>query len=222
MQRRIIQTADGSASLELPNKQETYHSRHGAVQESEHVFIGNGLKKLEGLAKLSILEIGWGTGLNSLLTLHHVVPTQNLAYSAIETDPLEWDQVIQLNYCTGQLGYLSEKFAQMHQLPWNEWQVIAPNFQFQKLPFSLQDVVLENGAFNLVYFDAFGPRTQPELWEPWVWEKMHAVMKDNGVLVTYCAKGQVRRDMQAAGFSVERLEGAPGKREMLRALKMNS
>lgn len=220
MNRKVIQTADGSSSIEWTDKEETYHSRHGAIQESEHVFLKMGYDQMPKDQALAILEIGWGTGLNSLLTLNHKEADRKISYCTIEAYPLELEHVRSLDYCSGALSSFKDVFLTLHENVWGTPFDVEPHFTFLKLKTTLQEVELEDSQFDLVYFDAFGPRTQPELWEPWVWTKLFTSMKPKGVLVTYCAKGQVRRDMQSAGFTVERLPGAPGKREMLRATKI--
>lgn len=220
MNRKVIQTADGSASIEWTDKEETYHSRHGAIQESEHVFLKMGYDHLPKDQALTILEIGWGTGLNTLLTLNHRESDRKIFYYTIEAYPLELEHVRSLGYCSGKLSMFKELFQNLHENEWGSPFQIDSNCTFLKLKTTLEEIEFEDSQFNLIYFDAFGPRIQPELWQPWVWKKLYASMKFGGVLVTYCAKGQVRRDMQSAGFSVERLPGAPGKREMLRATKI--
>lgn len=210
----VIVTADGSTSLYLSGWDETYHSRHGAEQESMHVFIEAGLRHL-GQRELSILEIGFGTGLNALLTMEDAARRGlQVKYTALEPYPLEagiW----------GQLGWSRdaarrEAFAALHEAPWeNPWHC-GGGMWLHKVQAAIQDWQ-GGGPFDLVYFDAFGPRVQPEMWEAPVFRRLSQWMKPGGILVTYCAKGQVRRDLCACGWSVERLKGPPGKREMMRA-----
>lgn len=220
MERKIITTSDGSRSLYLPDWDETYHSRHGAVREAYHVFIRMGLDRFEEGAGLSILEIGFGTGLNAFITLLEA-GRRNLAvrYRGLEAYPVELEVVRELDY-PDSLGVqeLSPLFRKLHESPWGTEAEITEGFRLfkQKIMFSEFRSLEE---FDLVYFDAFGPRVQPELWTPEIFGNMHESMRPGGVLVTYSAKGSVRRAMQEVGFSVERLPGPPGKREMLRATK---
>ncbi|MBU2525002.1 MAG: tRNA (5-methylaminomethyl-2-thiouridine)(34)-methyltransferase MnmD [Bacteroidetes bacterium] len=220
----IITTADGSSSLYLPQWDETYHSRHGAIQEAYHVFIKNGLdnvcKNHPKAKTLHILEMGFGTGLNALVTmLESEKHAQRLSYVAVEAFPVSAAIANQLNY--GQqlaqpLAALS--FQKIHDSSWNEKHPLNPTFSLQKLQMYFEDVDFE-AHFHLIYFDAFAARVQPELWTEVIFEKMYKTLKPGGVLVTYAAKGDVRRAMQKVGFQTEKLPGPPGKREMLRATK---
>ncbi|MFD2550281.1 tRNA (5-methylaminomethyl-2-thiouridine)(34)-methyltransferase MnmD [Bizionia sediminis] len=227
MKREIITTADGSRTIQITDWAEQYHSVHGAIQEAEHVYITQGLQAiLEADTKINpiaILEIGFGTGLNAILTLLAAKKYQsNVRYTAVEAFPVSKDEIEQLNYT----ALLTPKLAQapyyaMHNTPWEQEVVICPNFQLRKQQKKFQDITVIN-QFNLIYFDAFGPRVQPELWTETIFLKMFQALKPDGILVTYSAKGSVRRAMQAVGFTVERLPGPPGKREMLRARKTSS
>jgi tRNA U34 5-methylaminomethyl-2-thiouridine-forming methyltransferase MnmC len=214
---KIIRTGDGSLSLLNVALNETYHSRHGAVQESMHVFIKQGLAPLieKKPKSIEILEIGFGTGLNALLTAaeairHH----QRVMYTALETFPLkeEWWQA--LNYPDPH-----SLLSKLHSAPWNQSEEIHPVFRLQKVNRSLQMAVLPAATYDLTYFDAFAPGKQPEMWELPMLQKVAAAMKPGGVLVTYCAKGQLKRDLKSLGLIVEALPGPPGKREMIRATK---
>jgi tRNA U34 5-methylaminomethyl-2-thiouridine-forming methyltransferase MnmC len=219
MHIEIKKTADGSSTLYVPELNEHYHSMHGAVSESMHVFIRMGLDKILK-PSMMILEIGFGTGLNAILTLLEAGTLKQIQYDCIETGPLTRDQVIALGY----ENYLHlsagqrEHFLQMHTCTWGERISITNSFSLRKMKVSLQDLEVDN-SYDLVYFDAFAPRVQPELWEESIFSKLYLSMGSGGILVTYCAKGEVRRCMQRAGFEVERLPGPPGKREMLRAKK---
>jgi tRNA U34 5-methylaminomethyl-2-thiouridine-forming methyltransferase MnmC len=215
----LITTEDGSHSLYVPELDETYHSRHGAVQESMHVFIETGLRfKALTQSKIDILEVGFGTGLNAWLTAKEAVDMGcRLHYTALETFPLDQPLVDQLNYAQSDEN-LRLLFLDIHSAIWNESINIRENFKLEKVQQSLQQFQTLN-QFDLVYYDAFGPPRQPEMWELTIFDHLFSMMKPGGVLVTYCAKGQVRRNMLAAGFDVERLKGPPGKREMLRATK---
>lgn len=216
----VIQTDDGSSSLFVPNLNETYHSRHGALREAIHVFIENGMHDaLKYFSSLRIMEIGFGTGLNAWLTCKESrLRNMKVHYTALEPYPLEKEIYTQLNYADKSDDIQREMYDQLHQAKWNEDEQIKELFTLQKVSESLQHYST-NKKFDLVYYDAFGPPAQPEMWEKQVFEKIYGMMAQSGILVTYCAKGQVRRDMQACGFEVERLQGPPGKREMLRARK---
>lgn len=215
---RIVQTtADGSPTIAIPDMQVTYHSRHGAVQESRHVFIQAGLLPLlKQYDVLHILEMGFGTGLNALLTLEQAITQeQAIYYEAVEKYPLNMDEVKGLNY-TKPLPHAY--FKALHQCHWNEPVAIHPFFTLLKSHISLQDFKAK-APFHLIYYDAFAPAAQPELWTAQIFEQLYDMMETEGILVTYCSKGDVRRNMLAASFKVEKLAGPPGKREMLRAIK---
>jgi tRNA U34 5-methylaminomethyl-2-thiouridine-forming methyltransferase MnmC len=217
---KMIVTEDGSHSLFVPGLNETYHSRHGAVQESEHVFIQTGLKYvLEKTNDIRLLEVGFGTGLNIWLTYKALLGTDVKAHcTSLETYPLPEGTYKNLNFAKGENHELQDAFMSMHNAPWNEPAKIGDAFILEKVHSTFQDFVSDK-KFNLVYYDAFGPPVQPEMWELSIFEKMAQLMDQGGVLVTYCAKGQVRRNLEASSFQVERLKGPPGKREMLRATK---
>ncbi|WP_431122594.1 tRNA (5-methylaminomethyl-2-thiouridine)(34)-methyltransferase MnmD [Flagellimonas flava] len=220
MKRKIITTADGSKTIHLEDWNEQYHSKHGAVQEAYHVFIEHGLRHV-GLQDISILEIGFGTGLNALITL--LEAEQNgiqINYVGVEAYPVSMEEVGALDYCSQlQVDGHQGVFEKMHRSPWEEEVAIAKNFCLLKQQKNFMQIENSN-LFNLIYFDAFGARVQPELWTEAIFSKMFTALKVGGVLVTYAAKGSVRRAMQAVGFTVERLPGPPGKREMLRATKI--
>jgi tRNA U34 5-methylaminomethyl-2-thiouridine-forming methyltransferase MnmC len=217
---QIKLSGDGSHTLYVPNLNETYHSIHGAIQEAKHVFIAAGLmyfKKKE----LSILEIGFGTGLNSFLTLLEVVElNKEVNYTVIENYPLELSIIKQLNY-TNNLKSTSEEikwYHLLHEVEWERYQKITSNYHLKKLEVDLDNYQTDE-QFDLVYFDAFGPTVQPEMWTVAVFEKMYDLLVNGGVLVTYCAKGSVKRALKKIGFTVESLPGPPGKREITRAVK---
>lgn len=220
MERKIIETSDGSMSLYLPEWDETYHSKHGAIQEAYHVFIRSGLDLFRDKDKVSILEMGFGTGLNCFISLLEAKRRGlSIDYTGLEAFPLENETVLKLNHLQ-QLK--AESFGSVYHkmlgAEWNRRTQIDGNFFLNKRVLMFEDFD-EERKFNLIYFDAFGARVQPELWTESIFKKMYAALKDNGVLVTYSAKGSVRRAMQSVGFVVERLPGPPGKREMLRAKK---
>lgn len=222
MKREIIITSDGSSTIHLPDWDEQYHSKHGAIQESFHVFINMGLyyvlEKYK-FEKLNILEIGFGTGLNSIITLLESQKRKiSIEYTGIEAYPVKNSEINQLNYYQ-QLKTSKEDFLKLHTSPWEIKTEIKSSFILLKRKQFFSEIADQN-TYNLIYFDAFGARVQPELWTESIFQKMYDALKNNGVLVTYSAKGNVRRAMQAVGFIVERLPGPPGKREMLRACKV--
>ncbi len=230
MSPTIIKTADGSHSLFVEKLNEHYHSIHGAIQESKHIFIDAGLKgfisfselsfQIQGDAELNILEIGLGTGLNALLTVIEANKLKiNINYTAIEAYPISSDIANELNFieCLNERQYQSA-FNTIHTCEWEKPTLLSEHFAFYKIKNRLQEIVFE-GKFNLIYFDAFGPAAQPEMWEEKLFAKLFAALEPKGCLVTYCAKGEVKRILKRVGFTVESLQGPPGKREMVRARK---
>jgi tRNA U34 5-methylaminomethyl-2-thiouridine-forming methyltransferase MnmC len=224
MHRKIIVTADGSHSVEIPAIQVTYHSKYGAIQESLHVFIEAGLKESVRTAPqepLRILEVGFGTGLNALLTLIESEKIdKRISYTAIEPFPLTETEFRQLNYCALlQKPALQNLFGELHSCESEIDIQITPEFTVHK---TITDLInfSTNQLFNLIYYDAFAPAVQPQLWTKEIFEKLLTMMDSNGILMTYCSKGDVRRAMLEAGFSVEKIPGPRGKREMLRAKKL--
>jgi len=215
---KIIVTGDGSQSLFNEALDETYHSRHGAVQESLHVFIEHGFRHLVLTQKpksISILEVGFGTGLNALLTLAEAIGSDiAVAYTSLETYPLSEEVWVKLNYPD-----IHNRFKELHLAEWEKWSQINSHLRLLKLEKSLQDVELDPTQYDLIYFDAFAPNKQPELWEMTMLDKVVKTLKSGGMFVTYCAKGQLKRDLKSLGLIVESLPGPPGKREMVRALK---
>ena len=219
MKREIIITSDGSTTIHLPEWNEQYHSKHGAIQEAYHVFIKNGLRAFNN-GKIAILEIGFGTGLNSFIT-YLEAQKENLIidYVGVEAYPVEEVEIEKLNYVDElKAQAFSEDFSLMHSLSWNIKHDLNTTFSLTKRE-QFFDKIEDEDAFNLIYFDAFGARVQPDLWTVKIFQKMYNALKSNGILVTYSAKGSVRRAMQEVGFEVERLPGPPGKREMLRGTK---
>lgn len=220
MKREIIVTEDGSHTLFVPALNEHYHSAHGALQESRHVYIDAGLKEAQKrFSEIRVLEIGFGTGLNAALTLLEKNPDMTIYYTAIEAYPLTPEEAAALNY-SNLLEMDVALFQKLHQTPWDEdFTPIAPRFFLKKICAKLETVHFPESNYNVAYFDAFAPTIQPELWTKEIFEKIFAAMIPDGVLTTYSAKGSVRRAMQEIGFSVERLPAPAGKREMLRARK---
>lgn len=218
---KIIQTKDGSHSLLNEALNETYHSTHGAVQESIHVFIKNGFSfwiEKNQASEVSILEVGFGTGLNALLTLEESIKEKKkIHYTTLEAFPVRIELVNQLNY-SQRLEVDSNYFRSIHQCDWNTPVAIASDFSFEKRKAKIQETDLEKGAYDIVYYDAFAPAKQPEMWELPVLEKAVQSLKSNGIFVTYCAQGQLKRNLKSLGMRVESLPGPPGKREMVRAI----
>lgn len=220
MKREIIQTLDGSTTIQIKEWDECYHSKHGAIQEAKHVFIKNGLSLFEN-QKISILEIGFGTGLNAFITLLEAKKMhQTIDYVGVEAYPISVDEVLLMNYVS-ELNATEESvlFDRMHESNWDEQIVFNNDFILTKRKQFFEEIDDEN-KFDLIYFDAFGYRVQPELWSTAIFEKMYKSLKKNGVLVTYAARGVVKRSMIEVGFTVEKLAGPPGKREMFRARKV--
>lgn len=240
---KIQVTEDGSHTLFSEMAGQTYHSSHGAVQESRHIFISqlsiiNGQQSTDDSQQLMVngqqakvggdllvLEIGFGTGLNALLTAQYAKENRvNIAFTTIELYPLGEDVYQELNY--GRLLGDEELFLKLHKVEWDTGFVqVAENFVIRKCKSDIvewlrnEELVIRNSGLDVVYFDAFSPDAQPELWTEEVFRNVYMLMKEGGVLTTYCAKGDVRRAMLAAGFKVEKLQGPPGKRHILRAVK---
>ncbi|MCF6223013.1 MAG: tRNA (5-methylaminomethyl-2-thiouridine)(34)-methyltransferase MnmD [Flavobacteriaceae bacterium] len=223
MKKKIIKTADGSSSIYLPDWDESYHSKHGAIQEAYHVFIKHGLDLFKANEKVNILEIGFGTGLNCFITfLEALKRNLKIKYDGIEAYPLKAEEILALNYVEKlKATNYSKIFAMLHAVEWEEIQEIYANFKLLKRKILFKDIKDQN-KFDLIYFDAFGARVQPELWTEDIFRIMYKSLKDKGILVTYSAKGSVRRVMQQVGFLVEKLPGPPGKREMLRGSKIKN
>ena len=218
LKREIIKTQDGSTTIHLPEWNESYHSKHGAIQEAYHVFIKNGLSLFEG-KPVSILEVGFGTGLNAFITyLEAQKNSQRINYVGVEAYPVAYDEAVQMNYSEEIDASQSDVFKEMHSCLWEQVNQISDNFVLTKLKLFFQDIKEEN-AFDLIYFDAFGFRVQPELWSEDIFKAMFKALKNRGVLVTYACRTSIKNAMLSAGFSVNKLPGAPGKREMLRANK---
>lgn len=222
---QIISTQDGSHSVFSEQFGVAYHSKYGAVQETEHVFIkGALLDKIKTQQEVAILDIGFGTGLNALMTyLSASKQTTKIQYTAIEAYPLSLEQALQLNYA--EVLNLSEVeqqfFQQMHQTAWNKPIALSEDFTFTKCLQRFEEIDFKN-QFDIIYFDAFAPNAQPELWEADLLNKMYQALKHKGILTTYCAKGVFKRTLKKVGFTVEALPGPPGKREMTRGHKHHS
>jgi tRNA U34 5-methylaminomethyl-2-thiouridine-forming methyltransferase MnmC len=216
-------TGDGSHTLYLPGLNEHYHSTFGAIAESRHIFLETGYKHIFRTEEpVRILEIGFGTGLNALLTFMESEKLNGKTeYASIELYPLQAEVYVKLNFPDLLNDDSCRKiFLRMHELPWNSKTQLSGNFRILKINTSLELYQPPEAYFDLVYFDAFGPDVQPEMWTLEVFEKMASALRNKGVLVTYSTKGTVRRNLIAAGFSVEKLPGPPGKREILRATRL--
>ncbi len=217
----MITTEDGSHSLLHQELDETYHSIHGAIQESNHTFIVSGLQNINFDEKdtINVLEIGFGTGLNAFLTLlFSETKKHKINYTAIELFPLSVESACLLNYPDILAIDKKDAFYQLHTSPWNNLIKITPNFKIKKIQEDFTSMNL-TGFYDMIYFDAFSPDKQPEMWTEDRFEMIYKQCNPNAILTTYCAKGSVRRALQSASFTVERIPAAPGKREMLRARK---
>jgi len=214
-----VLTEDGSTTLFIPELNEHYHSIHGAVQESMHIFIREGYEQIRNFPAC-IFEAGFGTGLNAFLTfLVSEKEGRSIHYSAIEKYPLEDHLVRLLNYPEKTDPAKAEVFQAIHNAPWGQDIRISEHFTLHKIKGDLREVQLLDTTYDLVYFDAFGPAVQPELWTEEIFRMIYRSMKEDSFLVTYSVKGSVTRALKAAGFSLEKLPGPPGKREMTRATK---
>ena len=219
MKRNIIQTRDGSTTIHIEEWDECYHSRFGAIQEAQHVFIKKGLSLFENHS-VSILEIGFGTGLNAFVTfLEAPKMNQTIHYVGVEAYLVSLEEAASLYY-VAELDAEKERpvFEKMHECHWEEKTSFGDHFCLTKRKQFFADID-DVEQFDLIYFDAFGYDVQPELWSAAIFKKMYDALKPKGVLVTYAARGVIKRNMQEVGFSVEKMEGAPGKREMFRARK---
>ncbi len=220
MKREIITTEDGSKTIHLPEINESYHSTHGALQEAIHVFIKSGWDEIK-TNEVNILEIGFGSGLNAIITL---IAGQNeskkVNYTGLEAFPLSKEEVELLKYIELEdIAAYKKEYQLLHTAKWDESVEITEQFILRKVERKMEDFIPEKETFNLIYFDAFGPRVQPYMWTIGVLRKMYDALSTDGVFVTYCAKGDVRRNLISLGFEVEKIPGPPGKREMLRAKK---
>ena len=221
MSNSLFLTKDGSHSLFSSKFGVSYHSKYGAIQETQHVFI-NAALRLKALhqSDIHIMDIGFGTGLNAYMTLL-AAGNRNLRihYTAIEAFPIPYEMAELLNYSELlNTPALHELFLSMHKAPWSQLISFREDFQFIKHPIRFEEIEFSD-QFDIIYFDAFAPNSQPELWDELVLEKMYKALKTEGILVTYCAKGVVKRTLKKIGFEVESLKGPPGKREMTRAIK---
>lgn len=223
----ILKTADGSHTLFSEMFNEVYHSRHGSIQESNHVYIDSGVKYFmeqnHPRKSISVLEIGFGTGLNALLTMLYAKKHEvSVQYSTVEAQPVDISIVKQLNY-TDLLGfeYCYGPYHTLHLCRWEETHQIIPYFAFNKKKSKVEDVHLD-AEYDIVFFDAFAPTHQPEIWSADIFSKLYDAMSPNGILVTYCSKSVAQKAMRDAGFVIEKPVGPWGKREMIRAHKQTT
>ena len=230
LDRKIIQTEDGSATIFIPEWNESYHSKHGAIQEAYHVFIQNGLTDFMDKNEISILEIGFGTGLNALITALEVLGKSiKVNYTGIEKYPVTEEEFSKLNYAKTLKEFnlnipiseteIQKRYFDLMHANWEEIVAIEPNFNLKKVQADFLEFDFPTAEFDLVYFDAFGARVQPNLWTEELFEKIYHSMKNEAIFTTYSAKGSVRRALQTVGLDVEKRPGPPGKREMLVARK---
>ena len=218
MKSELILTEDGSNSLYVPEIDECYHSSHGAIQESRHIFIEAGLKQCRK-SEINVLEVGFGTGLNAFLTMIEAERSgKQIQYVSLEKYPVEAEKALRLNYpeelSPGKRSY----FELMHLSAWNKKIQVTPFFSLEKIETDFTQYAPVD-KFDVVFFDAFSPEKQPEMWTQERFELIYRHCNHGAMLTTYCAKGAVRRAMQAAGFTMERLAGPPGKREILRGVR---
>lgn len=220
MKRSIIVTNDGSKSLFVHDMGETYHSKFGALQEANFVFIKNGLDLFSNQS-VSILEIGFGTGLNAFATLCKApVLNLNIDYKGVEAYPLNKEEYEVLNYPEiAERLDLTQAFKKMHSCDWEVPYTINENFTLIKEQKFFSEIVDEN-LYDIIYFDAFGYQYQPELWSLDIFKQMYNALKPNGIIVTYACRSVIKNNMKSAGFITSKLPGPPGKREMLRGLKL--
>lgn len=220
MKREIVETGDGSKTIRIVDLDENYHSSHGALQEALHVFIKNGLLEFKEKSQISIFEMGFGTGLNTFLSAIKSSELKlKIEYSGVEAFPISEDEIIALEYAQLVGDENVELYKKIHSSSWEEMNEISAFFTLKKIKNHLQNLELEKESFDIIYYDAFGPRVQDEMWSVELFQKMYDSLKVGGFLVTYCAKGQVKRNMKEVGFTIEPLPGPPGKREMTRAWK---
>ncbi len=218
MKREIILTEGGSNSIYLPEMDETYHSTHGSIQEAQYVFLKNGIHRVFS-SELSVFEVGFGTGLNALISLIHSSEKQKIHYHSIEAFPVEMELIEKINYCSILGEEYKNDFFKMHSVEWGSAHQISTAFSLLKIQEKIQGYSLNEKFYDIIFFDAFGPRAQSEMWTEEILAKMYKGLKKGGFLTTYCAQGQFKRNLKSVGFSVEAIPGPPGKREMTLAWK---
>lgn len=220
MKTEIQTTADGSQTLFVAELNEHYHSVKGALTESQHIFIYNGLNKHEA-KDIRVLEVGFGTGLNAILTLQEAEQQhRHVHYTSLEKYPIPMHLAEQLDYPNLVNPEYADLFLQLHRTDWNHWADVTPYFHLRKVETDFTTLQFKE-KYDVIYFDAFAPEKQEEMWSEEIFRRMYDCLAPKGILVTYCAKGIVRRTLQSVGFHIERLPGPPnGKREILRATKV--
>ena len=219
MQQKIILTKDGSETIFLPEIKETYHSKYGAIQEANHVFIKNGLNFFNK-SSLKIFEMGFGTGLNCLLSAIKASEEKVLIdYFTIEPFPVERDIINDLNYISIIGNEYFDLFNKIHDVNWESRNIISQNFSLTKNQCTIQNYSFKKNYFDVIFYDAFGPRVQPDLWSFNILQKNYFGLRKGGILVTYCAQGQFKRNLKKIGFKVIPMPGPVGKREMTIAIK---
>lgn len=221
MRTELHKTSTGEFTLYRPDLDETYHSRHGAISESQHVFIDQGLKRIKKQGEISVFELGLGTGLNALLSMIYAIDNRiMIKYHSIEPFPISMETIHQLNY--GQLvdsENAVDHNKKIHSCSWEEWIELNEHFSILKQKMRMQEVTLEDESIDLIYFDAFGAQKQEELWQLDIFQKLYNALNYCGILTTYAAAGQLKRNLRACGFRLEHPQGANGKREMTVAIK---
>jgi len=220
MQTELTKTLDGSYTLYVPEIDEHYHSINGAIQESNHVFINAGLKEC-AKDTIHVLEVGFGTGLNTFLTMLEAEKSaKNIFFTTIELYPIDENKVKSLQYAKQISTENSFDFERLHTANWNETTQLTTHFTLKKNLADFTKIDFDEENFDVIFFDAFSPEKQPEMWTENIFTKLYNASSKNAILTTYCAKGMVRRAMQKAGYLVERISGPPGKREMIRCRKI--
>jgi tRNA U34 5-methylaminomethyl-2-thiouridine-forming methyltransferase MnmC len=224
MKREIITTSDGSKTIQIVDWDEQYHSIHGALQEAVHIYIGAGLmfKKQEvDSGVIQVLEMGFGTGLNCFLSFQEAeIGNFKIQYTGIEAFPVSNEEHNELRYDALLEQRFLPYFKQIYTVNWKQEHQISDLFSLQKVNATFEQWMPPLNEYDVIYFDAFGPPVQPELWTLEMFQKMYGALRSKGILITYCAKGQVKRNLREAGFFVENLPGPPGKREITRAIKL--
>ena len=219
LKREIKLTEDGSHTIFIPELNEHYHSTHGAIQEAMHIYINAGLRFVDK-NPIRILEIGFGTGLNTYLSLVEAENAKKpIIYHSLERYPIEEEQLKVLNYPDLIKFVKRDLFKKLHEIEWNQSCEISNNFSLKKISGDLKQVDFED-KYDLIFFDAFAPDIQPELWTETIFKKLYDCTNTNAILMTYCSKGIVKRALRASGFEVKRLAGPPGKHHILRATKI--
>jgi tRNA U34 5-methylaminomethyl-2-thiouridine-forming methyltransferase MnmC len=220
----LVKTGDGSHTIFVPEYNEHYHSSFGAITESQHVFINTGLALFRSGKKITIFEIGFGTGLNALLSCIFAIENKmHITYYALEKNPVDNHFIMQLNYpaMVPTSGNATELFQTIHHAPWDQTITIAEGFYLHKIHADLVGYV-PWFRYDLVYFDAFAPEKQPEMWSQEIFNALYHNLNPHGVITTYCVKGDVKRKLKQAGFQIQKLPGPPGKREILRGTRDHS